>query len=520
MEKEDKEIGAFLKQIDCLYGKVYSYNEKLMHESETIPYEHITDFNHIIDFYITSHAQSFVLDFYLGMLNSPGILLNGRCIIEGLALKRMYSLGEISAEQLELFKEQYRLIEFRQYAKFIELDGKIFDFKQFQIGKEKADELYRQKLSNLPPQRVKKIVDSELPFLCSPELKYAAIVENAMPNLFPIYRIYSGGIHPNSNGHYGVEEIGETFASIISLIMQEYDSLKNPENYSLTKEFQKLEKVDSLHISDKLYELTLRQIEILKKIGTVFLDKFKVNYVTNTLEKLSSLLMEFCMNKILGLCEQIKCKWKTALEILAAFRYVYTDIQSEGLRYDLLVDHTSMQWKRNLGEYFSTETGFEIYKHLYLNGADKQQFNLGYKKTTGFTINNKGIVLQLSQLVKDFAGHCVGLDNVKDSIFYKKMILDYVESQMLSHANGYMWFANYGAWADVNGILINFDMSIKYVLQIILTVYKMENEIEKNNNYKSIINVVRNGIKDWDAIIQEKQIIFNLPQMPKWKIGN
>lgn len=43
------------------------------------------------------------------------------------------------------------------------------------------------------------------------------------------------------------------------------------------------------------------------------------------------------------------------------------------------------------------------------------------------------------------------------------MLLDYVESQMLSHANGYMWYANRGAWGDVNNIIIGMDMCLMFI---------------------------------------------------------
>ena len=41
--------------------------------------------------------------------------------------------------------------------------------------------------------------------------------------------------------------------------------------------------------------------------------------------------------------------------------------------------------------------------------------------------------------------------------------LHYAESQMVSHANGYLWYANTGAWSDVNGLFYLFNQ-IMYTL--------------------------------------------------------
>ena len=82
---------------------------------------------------------------------------------------------------------------------------------------------------------------------------------------------------------------------------------------------------------------------------------------------------------------------------------------------------------------------------------------------------------------------------------------------MLSHANGYMWFANSGAWGDVNNIIIGTDTCLIFILESVLTVFKMHKAIEETNHYKTIINVLRNGIKRIRDICNLKVKILAIP---------
>lgn len=101
-------------EINILFGKMYDYNYKLMKKSEDLSLENEYAFNDIIDFYITSNALSLLKNLYHGYQDSIGSLQNVRCIIEGIALKRMYTVGDISNEQVELLQKQVFLIEYNE----------------------------------------------------------------------------------------------------------------------------------------------------------------------------------------------------------------------------------------------------------------------------------------------------------------------------------------------------------------------------------------------------------------------
>ena len=92
------------------------------------------------------------------------------------------------------------------------------------------------------------------------------------------------------------------------------------------------------------------------------------------------------------------------------------------------------------------------------------------------------------------------------------MYLDYFESQMISHANGYMWFANSGAFMDVTNIFTATDIGIDLLLKKMHIMFKLHADAENFKGYKNIVNVLRNTSKKLSPVFEEK---FHLLLMPK-----
>lgn len=168
-----------------------------------------------------------------------------------------------------------------------------------------------------------------------------------------------------------------------------------------------------------------------------------------------------------------------------------------------------MQTQRNLGKTCSVNQAYSIYKTLYPNGVNIDLFEKNFLTTCGYTINEKGIAKSLTCIVKEFIKKFaaskapISLD--------RAMLLDYIESQMISHANGYMWYANSGSWGDVNNVIIVADICMIFLLKLILTIFKMHKVIEGTDQYKQIINLVRNSIKRIKALSEEKSKILKMP---------
>lgn len=257
------------------------------------------------------------------------------------------------------------------------------------------------------------------------------------------------------------------------------------------------------------YEDIVRQeCKILVDIGDVFCKSFNKNYTSDTLASMSLLMGEMCTDKLLGLCEQVKSKWKIVLELCASFYECYITPSLHEERFMLLEEHEHLQTQRNLGESCSVNQAYSIYKTLYPNGVNIDLFEKNFLTTCGYTIDEKGVAKSLTGIVKEFikkfstAKAPISLD--------RAMLLDYIESQMISHANGYMWYANSGSWGDVNNVIIGADICVIFLLESILTVFKIHRAIDESNQYKQIINIVRNSIKRIRALSEEKAKILKI----------
>ena len=129
----------------------------------------------------------------------------------------------------------------------------------------------------------------------------------------------------------------------------------------------------------------------------------------------------------------------------------------------------------------------------------------------GYTVDAKGKTKSLTNIVKELIAKFA--DPNKNVSFDRSMLLDYVESLMLSHANGYMWYANRGAWGDVSNVIVGMDICLMFILESIMAIFKAHKDIEETNYYKPIINLVRNSVKKMKVLCVEKIKILGIPEM-------
>lgn len=136
-------------------------------------------------------------------------------------------------------------------------------------------------------------------------------------------------------------------------------------------------------------------------------------------------------------------------------------------------------------------------------------FEKAFIQLTGYTIEESGNVVTLTHMVDQFI-HRFSLGEEK-SIFEQGMKIDYVESQMISHANGYMWFANSGAWMDTYNIFQASDASLLFMLNEIQMVFEVHRTTEETTKFKPIINALRNGQKRIIDLMKRKLSLMQIP---------
>lgn len=497
------------QQINQLYGKIYAYNNKLLNRSERELKEgQMFSAVDIFDFYIASHAFTFLKSMFLDSVNSVGFLLNARCLIEGLALKRMCQRGKVSKLQEELLQKQVFLLEYRCYKK-----NDIKDFvchtlneTKLQTDYELTRKFYKDKLQNkYTDYEIEKICHSSIPFLCDPRLSYRKIIKEELgEETASIYGCFSALIHPNDNTYYKNVDIIDKSILLFYLIQHEYDHLPQAE-YTLEKDLALI-----CGDSEMFVDLCFQQADILDGVAEIFEQFFKNNYVSNTMRTIALLYKELSVEKCLGLTEQVKCKWKCLLELMAVFYHFYVSMLEDEGKMVLLDEHCQMQIKRNFGVKHSLDRVYEKYCAIFESSCDREQFENEFSKALGYTIDGQGRVKSLTSLAKLFVQKFENVPNMKEC-----MILDYVESQMLSHANGYMWFANSGSFADINNIFRSTDMSMLFILDTIKTMFDVHKMIEDTQRYKPLINYVRNNKKKFEAIARRKHVFYHIKMVQK-----
>ena len=504
--------------ISTLYGKIYAYNDKLLTLCETKLKEgEVYRAIDIFDFYITSHAQAYLKNLYFGLIGNQGTLMDIRCMMEGLTLKRMCQEGKISSLQEKLLQKQLFLIEYLYYKNPVIADivDKILSPEKLEYDWDETKKYYKELLKDdYSDKAINEIVKSQIPFLCDPNLKFRKLIAEELGEGYAsIYGYFSSLIHPSSNTFYDNESIAKFCIDFLQIIEKEYELLPKS-GYNLDLDCL----LTQSDIGEKFIQICNQQEKIIKSIANVFEEKFPNNYVSNTLRVIAPYWFEFALEKNLGLSEQIKCKWKCLLELFAVFHYFYCGSKMDNEKLKLLDEHMVIQTRRNFNEDYSLDYAYSVYCKIFSSPCNREKFDKSFLKILGYTIDEKGEVKSLTEMVKSFVHH---FDNKGDGqvSLGERMILDYLESQMLSHANGYMWFANRGAFMDVNSVIFASDVSLIFILQSIKTIFELHREIEKTKEYQSIINILRNSIKRLKNILNEKIPILAIPGVPKWNVN-
>jgi len=497
----------FDEETNLLFGKIYEYNYKLMKKSEDNSMEGRYDFIEIFDFYITSHALSLIKNIYHGYWGSLGMLQNVRCILEGLAMKRMYQRGDISQDQIDLLQVQEFLIEYRYYSRFPDMLDSILIPEKLKKDYDDACDVYDFKLkSQFDSKQIKKIVKSNIPFLCDPAISHRYLINKYLGEDYATaYGLCSQVIHPSENVSFKVGEYNHFIMLAYAMIVNEYSQLPPQKTTLQTHTFMSM----SSDIAKELYEIIGTETKVIEGIAEVFSNFFEDNYVSNTLYTVSLLCQEMMFDRLTGFSEQVKVKWKIMLELLSVFYYEYVN---QGLceeRYWLLKEHQNIQIARNCNHPYDVTSAYEVYQKMYPHGCDKETFENSYIQLTGYTIDENGNVVTLTNMV-DRLVHKFSAGEGK-SAFEQIMKIDYVESQMISHANGYMWFANSGAWMDTYNIFQATDASLLFVLNEVQTLFEMHRAVKQTRKYKSIINVLRNSQKKISELMRRKLELMKTP---------
>ena len=516
----DKEIRIIANHIYCV---IENLNTKLMHKSEDEKNYGNETFEEIMDFYITSHAMSFLKNICLEQEKSLGTILNMRCILEAKALLKCYKKGDLNEKQIDLFKLQYAIVEYRKYKEFFNMQNIIFeeDLKaNYNNVVEKFKE-YCPKSINL-----NRVLKTKMPCLLQEKASFEYLIKCYLSEAeLCMYKTCSQFIHPNDNNTLWRIDINSYFKFILNYILEKYIICKENKIKGTFFQLYNLYVNEKDSISFKISEIVNKQVKELQKLIDVFIKFYGINYHSNTFLILTYLLKDITSDFLFGLTEQVKIKWKIVIEIFAIMDYLYNigdDYENICNRYKLFVMHTKNQLFANNCVETKSDEIYNLYKNMFPSGLNKNDFDKQFSTTLGFLIGEKGMnnnqmnEINLTSMVKHFAYELKNPDIFSNYDISKIIILNYIESQILSHSNGYMYYSNSGAWGDCNSVIQAFDIILLYNLEKIFLNYKLHSIVEESNQYKTLRNCVRNVIKRYNDLMCEKfDLINNIKKMDR-----
>lgn len=326
-------------------------------------------------------------------------------------------------------------------------------------------------------------------------------------------------IHPY---YYGLEIEEDIIIAVTNAIIDILKFLVRNESLPLIMSYNDERKIIFSNFKDDTnYCLELKNCsddisKNLNDLAEIFYDicnsKNELNIVGEFLNNYSGMLHEINDDSQMGYSELVKMKFKTMIEYISCFEFIYfQDFYNNHINLKLFEYHTLLKRNHNLGAKYDEELLNEAY-NFYNKSFNVQmpydKFKYKFKQTTGYTINREGEVLSLSDMVNKF----LKIVNM-DKFLLSTAQMNYIESQMLSHGNGYLFYANTGIFEDDISSIQILEYSLIHVLQKMYHLFHIfKNESSKN---KTLSNAIRNRIKKIKKEINKQNEIWKLGKTPK-----
>lgn len=530
MHNLDKENEVIFNKWDNLYKKLKTVDEKAIKFDQEKATSGIKE---AMIGYIASFGLSMIKDLYLQNTNSVGFLLSLRCIIEGIAVYSYIEKEPVTDEQEQIFKLQSFFIEKEIYENYPIFDGVMFDLKSIINNFESTRDIIKNKY-NYSTKQIKEILKSKIPFLGNIKSFEKLIRENLPSEFLMFYKTLSLYAHPYDY-RLNDYELFMQYSIVIFRVLEVMFKDVNPSKKGLEYEYNRV--IGYNEYGKITRSLTNTQIEKLNELCKM-LDEKGFNFLAFSIDISSSIMFDYFLDIAMGYTEQNTTKWKTAIENLWLLNLcIEDDIYSK--KNELMYTHSRIKSQLNVGQEVSDDNfkiAYDIYKNNYPSGCEFENFKKIFISTTGYTINEKGEILSLKKAVETF------IDDISPSINDGKiesvikqtpfvgynegdskevqqidlasfLKMKYDESQAMSHASGYLYYCLSGAWYDGTLLAVLYEEILQVLLNKLLI--KLNNLYKENLLPKTMINYLRNFLKDNRTYINKKKSIYLMPKVGK-----
>lgn len=512
----------FYNDMNLLYAKVKSYNNKLLDKSNTIDYKE-ANFEDAIHFSITDNALSLIKNYLENAFDSQTALLNARNILENYVLLQMFKAGDIVEKHIEMFREQFFIIEYNSYKNIpLEMRNGFIDMEKLKKDYFNAKSLF---LKYIKETDFKKIEKSRIPFLCNSKLSYNSLIKKYCKDYLKVYDFLSKCIHPSTFELDGIDK-RKIVEQILLIVYQLYfiiPSSEKEKNY-----FDEKNKVYSymLPLPDnyayQLLEISQKQAAIFEELSKLFINSYGGDgYPSAYFRNLSKVIIDINTDVLLGYPENAKMKFKVILEMFAVYHKIYFDVDYEKVKYlyEMLDYHLIYNFNREKTAEKENEIMalFKKYKSIYKESkVTEDKFKKNYTKALGWLIDDKGNVPTYSRLVNEMLEALYCDEKIQNSDFTWKQLysISYVESQNMSHGQGYLFFVNSGAWNDGRNIIAFIDQASIYILGKMKLWFDLYGVFDNRN--KPIANKLEKCLNEIKEKVSKKnEILSSIPLIQK-----
>ncbi len=502
----------FKKRLDSFYALLDGIKESLI--KKAIPSSYPTaSFTDAMDLAITSNALSLIKSILDNNRYCITSALNIRSILEHYALILMDEAGEIHSEQKELFNEQYKLIEYTIYHNHDFGDnGKSIDREQMLENYKSACRAFEEK--GYSQRKIDSFSRTPAPFLCQKKFNFNKVLKKHLPDYVDAYIYLSRYIHPSTYYQFRNESAhDQIILHVLTILLERY--LKRNDLSPLLPFTRKAARIYDLKespILNRLGCIPLRQRDILFEIAEKYSKIFRPdNYATNFFKEAARVFHDINSDFHFGLSENPKLKFKAVAEMLACFvkvRFNKIDPKRGSLLYLLMDRHEGLKDHEVRGDAVPDgliDDAFGLYRDIYPKSTvSKVDFAKEFKMPNGYLIDENGKRVSLTDLVIHYFEELFGRDaKTPDGIVYSKLYaVLYSESQVMSHASGYLYFANRGALKEDFNIVSFLDTALLQILRGLMELYKFLAQI--NPSYETLTSFHTEKLEEMQQLIKEK----------------
>ncbi|MCL2599132.1 MAG: hypothetical protein FWD76_04405 [Firmicutes bacterium] len=547
---EDAFSVEFYNRVNRLYKQLKSCDHALMNTESVIDDDNEKIYSAYL-FSISSYGLSFISNIYMSKYLSVIAMMDIRCLIENIALYYHFLNGEIDKDGIALFKLQPYLLEYKIYKKY-----KCFDFMFPNDMKQKyleAKKNYKGKLT-LDAQTLAKLLKSQIPFVGERET-FSGIIEKTLSKTADnLYRQLSILIHPHDGRSLFERRLCEEGIENNPFVLFALEKLEiifeglpkgNEIQFGLDEERLHYLELSNAYIMQGIIE---KLNELIKDIVVVAHNKGLL-CLASLLHKIRDINWNYFWYAVFGYTEQGIIKWKVVVEHFAMIDYFLDNPYYLGEN-RLGYWHTDIVNQNIYGQDISMDYKnkcYEEYQRLSNGGASRGIFDKQFGETLGFLVDKAGNVPSINQLAKGFldkvskvidggikkvvmptldAVNCQQeLEGLKSSLAFgemetrelplnKYLRMLYEESQIMSHATGYLYFANTGVWMEGMGLGHYICLFTQYIFGRLLELFNTA-EMKTKLNGKTFVNLVRNRLRDF---VQLSDLYRDKLKQPKeWK---